>query len=708
MYDDSVINSRMEHLSEKAGFELKEYTVETARGNAKHFQGLIDPERGAMSRKLELHEEKYIKNERLMCQASFKYWVSRYAFILNTEGRLEHFTPNVAQQAVISIWANLESEHKAIAMQQLKARQLGVSTLTELAVAHRVQFHANTNAVVGSSDPDKSWKMSQMMERAWENQPWFLVPQMTTYRAGVLVEFGRHNSGVSIQHGSQFTGISRGDTPTIAHLSELADFINPEELVDASLLRAMHDSPWMFLILESTAAGIHNWWHSKWEFNKENWPKGRSRLCPLFLPWFIGSDKYPTPTWIRTRPVPDKWVPSSTTEKHAERAKAYVQSNPLLTQLLGKKWKMPKDQMWYWEVSRDEYKAQGNLGKWYQEMPADDQEAFQSTNISAFDTDIIAEYRESVRTPIGVFGFIGPSVPVRVQPDQREIDTNKPTIPIRAKLASGGYLEIDLVPLKFEGYAATDFNNKLFVWEFPEDGYDYGIGVDTSDGVGLDRTVIQILRKGDESRNDAQCAEFASAYINAYDLPPLVYAVSHIYSQKLTEDQRQAKVVIECNRNGEATQLELRKMGWQHFHQWERYDNRRLRLSRSNKLGWYTNSWSRSMMMDLLIKMLRDAWVDINSPWFVQEMQDLERDEVRQSMRAMGGGHDDRIMSLGFVLFSLHVRELRGTQRGILNQKLQEADNYHKQEFPLYSNGQQSSSLEYTDEMAEWYRSEYE
>lgn len=699
----------MKAASEALGFEIMRHSVPTVDGAVRHFNALIDPEKGQLIKPLTEREKKWVLNERALCQCDFRYWSSRYARILDTEGKLSPFKPSVAQRMVMDVWSTLEEEYKAIAMIQLKARQLGMSTLTELAVAHRAQFYPNVNAVVASSDPDKSAKMAQMMERAWDSQPWYLVPQMTSYRSGILIEFGEHNSGVTIQHGTQFSGIARGDTPTVAHLSELCDYDDPQELVDASLLRAMHDSPWMFLVLESTAAGIHNWWHNKWEFSKENWSKGRSRLCPLFLPWFVGSDIYPTPTWIRTRPIPDGWVPSSTTEKHAERARNYVRYSPILKKLLGEEWTMPSQQMWYWEVSRDEYKSQGNLAKWYQEMPADDTEAFQSTNTSAFDTDIIAEYREQTKPPLGVFGFVGASIPLRVQPDTREIDSSKPPIPIVSKLADGSIFRCELYPLKFTGYSETDFNNKLFIWEWPDEFSTYGIGVDTSDGVGLDRTVLEVNRKGDTQRNDCQCAEFASAYINSYDLPALAYALGYLYSPHFKgEESVQAKMVIECNRNGEATQLELRKMGWRNFHTWERYDNRKMRMSHSNKIGWWTNSWSRSMMMDLLIKMLRDGWADINSPWFVQEMQDLERDEVRQSLRAMGGGHDDRIMAFGIVLFSMHVRELRGTQRGMVNQRL-ETGVEKDDSFPMYSNPQASrEGGEFRDDIVEFYRTDAE
>ena len=62
-----------------------------------------------------------------------------YCHIIDFEKRLVRFTPNIAQRLVLDIWSEMEAQRWAIMMLQLKSRQLGVSTLTELAVAHRLQ-----------------------------------------------------------------------------------------------------------------------------------------------------------------------------------------------------------------------------------------------------------------------------------------------------------------------------------------------------------------------------------------------------------------------------------------------------------------------------------------------------------------------------------------------------------------------------------------
>lgn len=697
MYSRAVADRRIVSVQRRIGFELERHSLADIRDQTKRLNELVGDD-GRLLRPLSSQEEQWVINERTLCKLDFRYWVLRYCFIRGWDGQLVRFTPNIAQNIVIDVWAMLEEQQKAISIQQLKARQLGVSTVVEMAVAHRVQFYKHINGLVASSDPFKSSKMAEMMERCWENQPWWLLPRQTAYRAGELIEFGDLDSGVSIQHGTQTSGIARGDTPTVAHLSELCDFANPEELVDASLLRAMHESRWMFLVLESTAKGRQNWWHTTWLYSKQYWGSGQARLYPMFLPWFVARDIYPTETWLHSRPIPKEWEPSELTLHHAERAEAYVKSDPLLLKFLGDQWKLPIEQMWWWESTRQEYAAKKELAQFYSETPADDMEAFQSTNTSAFDTDTLTIYRENTRAPVAVFGFVARPdlIPYRMQPDRREVDPQVPPITIRARWnTTTEPFECQLVPLKFRGYPSTDPMGKVLMYEMPEEGETYGVGVDTGDGIGLDRSIVEVLRKGTIERNDAQVCEFASPYINAFDLWPITMALGTLFSTAVDGSYRQAKMVIDCLRNGESTQLEMRKHGWAHFHQWMRYDSKRLNAAHASKIGWYQNSWARTMMMDLLLKAVRDEVIDIASPYFVDEMADLERDETRQSLRAVFGGNDDRIMALGMVFFSLHILETRGSLHSVASRRLQLRST--AQVDPVYSPGLQAS-----DDRRDW------
>lgn len=532
-----------------------------------------------------------------------------------------------------------------------------------MAVAHRVIFKQNVNAIIGSSDPGKSTEMSKMIEVCLNNLPWWMMPEQTVGKRGEQIEFGKQNSGISIQHGSQFTGIGRGTTPSTVHLSEVASFINPAELIDASLMGAFHESADRFMVLESTAEGNTGWWHDTWYHAIETWP--RTIFRPVFLPWFIAKDLYPAEAEIRRNPIPENWTPAKRTADHRDAAELYVRTNKDLLRYLGKDWKMSPEQMWWWECERENYVKKGELNLFLQEYCSNPDEAFQSTNISAFDVELVAQLRDETRStpPVAVFSITGDSISPRLMYDNRDVDYKMAkdyTIPLiahwnRSVLPS----KFELVPLVFRSYQ-EDPLGRLYVWEFPKPNVNYVIGVDTSDGVGQDRAVIQVIRLRslfDPYDYDEQVCEFASDNVNSRDLWPLCLAIGTWYTTPSREGKmEQIRQVIECNGNGISVQHELIKLGWWNFHPWEQYDNRTHQMS--NKLGWFTNARTRQMAVDTLISSLRDGWLKVRSPWFVKEMQTFERNENRQSLRAASGAHDDRLMPLSFALCSTYIHEI--------------------------------------------------
>jgi hypothetical protein len=614
-------------------------------------------------------EQRWINNERVLCTLDFRYWAKNYAKIINKEGQIVSFRIRDAQEVMLDIWGEMEEEEIAIMVQILKARQLGMSTLTEMAVAHRVQFYPQVNAIVASSDPDKSRTMADMMMFCWDQQPLWLMPQRISGRKGILHEFA-NGSAVSIQWGNQSTGIARGTTPTVAHLSELADFEHPDELVDASLMRAMHDSPFMLLVLESTASGRDNWWHRKWNLSKRGWPQRRSRLRPVFLPWYLGRDLYPNQTWLKKSPVPANYDPPVNVADHAARAENYVKVNPILSRVLGENWKMPLSQKWFYEVNREEYALEGNLNKWYQEMPADDLEAFQHKRMSIFGAEFLEEKRNACGDAILVLGLRGPTeqLPERLQPAAREIDNNSPFKPLRicASTVTDGRDNTvwELVPIKWTGTAENDPLGKIFIYSLPQKFNEYGLGIDTAAGVGYDRTVVQVLRKATPYANAEQCAEFATDQAGAFEIWPYALALGTLYSTVGHDGTtfKPARMVIEMASNGEATQRELIKRGWpaSAFHVlMKQYTRGMIPTNQTMPLfGWKTTEATRPAMLDFLMKALKDGWLDINSPWFVDEMGNFIRNEKKERLEASEGAKDDRIMALGIVLDSLHRSEL--------------------------------------------------
>jgi hypothetical protein len=616
-------------------------------------------------------ERSFIREQRIICALNFWYWVERAVWIKDTDNRTVRMQLWQSQKIFLQLVAEMEDDEIAIFLIVLKARQLGISRVITLILLHRVVFDANINAYLASSTDKKTLKLFKLISFVLVRMPYWMQPGSSqpgklgkVDQAGKLLEFF-NGSAITMEHGQQSTGMARGDSPNVVHLSELAEFDDLTGLVDSALLRGMHPSPRAFLALEGTAAGINNAWHNKWETAKSDWPQRKGRLRPLFLPWFVGG-LYPKEVDLRSRPVPPDYSTSAApwALAHAQMAEEYVRSTDYLSRLLGSGWQMPIEQIWYYECERSSAVKENRLNQFLSEMPATDDEAFNSTNATVFDRDTINFYSTNCRIqPVwGVFGLRGPSefVNPRIQPSEQLINPDLPPIHITADAGGGVSIPFELVPLRFQGWdyegdSKKGSIDKIYVWEPPLEGFEYGFGVDTGDGIDKDRTVIEGVRKYSLEGPTRQVLEFASGHLGALDVWPLLLALGTWYSVRDRHLQpQQPRMAIECRGKGDMPQNVLRLMNWRNFHMWNdnKIDNRRVELSGAHKMGVFTNFYFRAAMIDYMVTALRNGEIEVCSPFFVKEMRSLEGDELQQQLRAGHGGHDDRIMALGFILSS--------------------------------------------------------
>lgn len=626
---------------------------------------------------LNQEEREFIRDQRLLCSFDFWYWVERAVWIKDTDNNTVRMTLWKSQEIFLRLVAEMEDEEISIFLIILKARQLGISRIVSLILLYRVVFDSNVNSYLASSTEKKTLKLFKLISFVLVRMPYWMQPISSqpgklgkVDQAGSLLEF-YNGSAITMEHGQLTTGMARGDSPNVAHISECAEFADLGNLIDSSLMRGMHPSPRNFLALEGTAEGINNAWHAKWESAVEEWPQRKGRLRPLFLPWFVGAI-YPKESDLRSRPVPENYASQMApwALAHARSAEAYVKSTDYLTRELGSNWTMPIEQIWYYECERGSAIRENRLNKFLQEMPSNADEAFQSSNITVFDVDTLAFYRTNTRNnpPWGVFGLRGPLefIPARLQPADILINHDLPVIPINTSAGVNPMtgqdiiIKFELVPLKFRGWDYESDSkrgsvDKIYIFEPPIEGFEYGFGCDTGDGIEKDRTCIEGVRKYSLEGPTKQVMEFASGHMNALDAWPFLLALGTWYSVPGRHGQiQQPRMCIECRGQGDMVQNVLRMMNWQNFHMWNdrKLDDRKVELHKVAKMGVFTNFYFRRAMIEMLVRALRDGEIEICSPFFVKEMQSLEGDEFEQELRAGYGGHDDRIMGLGFVLSS--------------------------------------------------------
>lgn len=632
-------------------------------------------------------EKNWIRNERFLCSCDADYALTRYLKLMNEEDVIMRFAFRRPQRVLFSVIAMLEEMGYSIELMILKARQLGMTSLVELLMCVYICFRHGVNAVIGSADRTKTPLMAKKLLFAYDNLPWYLrEPYSRRVESDQgLIEFKELDSGCTFQHGSQMSGIARGSTPTKIHLSEVASFTNPEQQIEAALFKAVHPSPNVFLVLESSGEGDIGWWPRTWRYSKANWESGGARLCPLFLPWYVDTDLYPNSTWLRRHPVPADWRPCSETQEMMARSHLYVQSMVALRKVLGTSWRMRPEQAYYWEVNFLEARTKKTEKLWLQEMPCTDEEALQRDYKSVF-TDVIELVDRSLKPDFQVYGLTGQSIESEHDPAPADIDYGTPDRPVTRELvtyrspradsgtSSQGY-RWELIPLHYDAeYVALAranpddpaFRNyidrKLVVYHPPRPNVDYSIGVDTGGGEGDDgdSTVISVWTIGSKGQRDEQVAEFASNRVSHVESFAFIMPIAAYYSRYMesTTRYREPYVTIEqVKAVGDVAQLQMRKMGYQRFHKMVRYDSKTQNKRTANKMGWFTFGWSRPILLGNFVHCVKNGWAVPHSAWLVEEMKEFEKHSTstgRERLEHSATYWDDRIFAAAMAVLGPH------------------------------------------------------
>jgi hypothetical protein len=684
-------------------FTLTEYDVKTSLAGCAHLKSLVSPTgpvrygrmyyRGKqitvnLIRPLTVEERQFIRNERLMCSISFLYCALRYLWIvsnLNADDESEMlFTPSFGQKILLSMCAWAEERGLYILLQILKARQLGASTFTELVIAWKIVFHFNVNALVGSSDPDKTKKMAGKMVYAWEHMPWYLLPEdlVITKSREQFVEVVSQNNYVTLQHGTQMAAIARGDTITDFHLSEIPDFSNPKEDIDAGLMHTIHHDSRTFGVMESTAKGKTGYWPASWKVNIRAWSRKRYLFRPAFLAWFLGVDLYPTPNWLKANPIPRNWKPKAETVAHVRKCERYAARDPLYVEHLGEGWKMPRAMQWWYEVMQEaaeEDQDPGAIAKWMEEMPATPDEAWQSSGWSIFKPAFIESLRRAAADLAdyhgrpAIFRLSCPPIDQEVPLIRSEIDTSRPPITITVDTQWGRHIRVyKLLPMLPHNLGLTDGLGYVYVYKWPDGdtrytgqtgsgGIQHGLGLDAGYGVRQDRTVAQVVRKGSPLTPYEQVCEFADDRVDANLGLYYADALGYFYSTVSDDCRVFCKQVIEIAAGGYDLQKNLRQLGWPDgaFHEWKgKYDSLKWHKATGNaKLGWETNSYTRPMLVTAGRAGVLSGHLKVNSPFCIDEIQTLRKLEDSDRIEADSTSYDDRCFALFFPYFSMSDHE---------------------------------------------------
>lgn len=645
------------------------YSVEDAATLTASAMQAVD-ETGAFRRPLTAEEQGFIATAKLRVIADFPWFAERFCWIDQEGHGLRRLAPLwESQQLVLDQLGALEQAREdegspdGLLLNVLKARQLGVSTLSEALVAHRICTRAHIRALSGADVEDQAGYLFRMVVRIYDQLPWFLKPGRVYFNKNrelslanqsfLKTAWGKSTRGalqaVSGQEGAKGS-IGRGQTFSVVHISELPTWENPEQL-DTALLPAIPYAPDTLVLYEATAEVAGDWWHTHWLTSG----RGEGRFRNIFIPWSAEPSKY-------ALPAPDGWTPSAATLAHSAKCE---RDSPKW--FGGKTVRLSREQLFWYETTRRFYESKGQLYKFLKEYPADDLECFQYAGRSVFTFEQLdaIERAGTVRTLQDVWA-VEPAIEIaalRKEPTTADLQPKRVVPPLAPHAGLTGKIAHDLHPvppgygfrrLSAEQLAAMPNlrQSVLAIWEYPRvrGPRRYILSVDVSDGLGQDYSIIDVIRQPTIDEPAEQVAQYCTNRLDPKGLAFICDAIGRYYCDS---DQIEALAAIETNNHGLATQDTLQlHLGYGHFYVWEYADAASPERRYSTRIGWLTSPRTRPLLLASFYGAVTATDPVTSQPDFILNSP-ITRGELRHFLTestigeaaAARGQHDDAIMA---------------------------------------------------------------
>jgi hypothetical protein len=288
--------------------------------------------------------------------------------ILTQELQTVPFEPNWAQIEYLRVAEEQLATTGRVRIIVLKARQLGISTVTE-ALAFTLAFLYNDyRAYVLAHEIPASQNLLIMTRRYWDTYPFKALYGAPKHASRNTLAWDSTGSSIHIgTAGNKATG--RSNTLHFLHASEVAFWPNPRE-VFLSVRQTVPQSPGTGIVLESTANGMGDLFQETW-LASEN---GDTEYTPLFFPWH----RHPryTASYIG--------IPYATLGHLSSEERALVSMGISDDRLAWRRWAIRN-------------LCQNDLLKFMQEYPATPEEAFIASGTNVFPYDHLAACYEPLQ-----------------------------------------------------------------------------------------------------------------------------------------------------------------------------------------------------------------------------------------------------------------------------------------------------------------------
>lgn len=295
----------------------------------------------------------------------FGFYSKNALKIRTKDGQVTPLQLNEAQSILLEkIEEQLRNEGK-VRVIILKARQMGLSTMVGGWLYWWLSQRKAQRGLVVTHHADSTRALFDMTRRYHENCPEPIKPH-TKYSSRRELNFNILDSSYVVATAGG-ESVARGETVTVAHLSELAFWSNStaEENFNA-IMQAIPNKQNTAVFIESTANGVSGKFYDLWKGACE----GTNGFIPVFLPWFI-QEEYQEP-WV----YGDDFTPEE--------------------EELLEKYNLTKEQLAF----RRKKIAQNGIDLFRQEYPSDADEAFLTSGRPIFNPDQLLKMLDNAEDPV--------------------------------------------------------------------------------------------------------------------------------------------------------------------------------------------------------------------------------------------------------------------------------------------------------------------
>lgn len=553
-----------------------------------------DPAFASLSGKLEY--------KALRCRYDFEYWAATCVKIFHKISCREvPFVLNSAQRILLDELERQRRIGRPIRVILLKARQWGGSTLVQVYMTWiQLLHHTHWNSIICSQTRNTSGQIRSNIrniltgypEELW---PYDCKPGMKPWESSDCTRvISGTESTVTIT--STFSPDAvRGLPFSMAHLSEVAfwksgDVLSPEEFI-RSVTGGIAMVADTLIIMESTANGTGNFFHSQWTAAVS----GRSSFVPVFVPWYEIEMNRISP------PDPEAFVAGWT---GAERRLWDIG--------------LSLDQIYWYRQKALEATSHLALRS---EFPTTAEEAFAATDRSVFDSEDVERLRGGCH------------------PERRLVEIVADRPDLRWMLSPPGRdsrLSVWSLPPKPDRRRLTPPNR-------------YVVAVDVGGRTAAsDYSVITVMDR-------LGCAAGHIARVAAQWRGHADHDLMARYAEQIARAYGDALLIIESNTlesaPTESSQYLLEQLNDRYPNLYVRQIRDRARdVAFETRVGFHTNRATKAAIIANMIRVVRDGLYEENSHDTLNEMLVYEVDSAG-CYAAKRGYHDDQLITRAIALY---------------------------------------------------------